>query len=144
MSEYHNAIYSDICEQKSLSLGPNSKLHYNHKKAFQWMRTDCAVTRLSIALVAIRLIVNRMTDTRLWTLYSLAVSNNHYIFFKWCCFHVRSANIRYSFRGGSRIPHRRRRQPYRVRQHTILPNFPHHCMILRNFWVVKGAFWGRP
>ena len=81
MSEYHKVIFSHICEQKSLLLSPNSKLHYNQKKAFQRMRTDCAVTRMSSALVAKRPIVNRMTDTRPVKHYiPLRSVNNDYIF----------------------------------------------------------------
>ena len=41
-------------------------------------------------------------------------------------------------RGGSRIPHRRGRQPSKGRQHMILPNFAKNCMELRKFLAVGG------
>ena len=45
-------------------------------------------------------------------------------------------------RGGSRIPHRRGRQPSGGRsQHT---NFPKNCMKLRKFWSVGGGAPGVP
>ena len=42
-------------------------------------------------------------------------------------------------RAGSRIPHRRGRQPVGGGgQHTNLPDFPKNCMKLRKFWSVGG------
>ena len=43
-------------------------------------------------------------------------------------------------RGGSSIPRRRGRQPFRRgHQHTKLPDFPKNCMKLRKFWFIGGA-----
>ena len=44
------------------------------------------------------------------------------------------------YRGGSRIPCRRGRQPSEgACQHTILSNFPKNCMKSRKFWTVGGG-----
>ena len=51
-----------------------------------------------------------------------------------------------SCRGGSRIPHRRERQPSRRgRQPMILPKFSKNCMKLRKFWALgEGRAPGAP
>ena len=48
----------------------------------------------------------------------------------------------YICRGGSKIPHRRGRQPFR--RGVNIQIFPKNCMKSRKCWSIGGGAWGAP